>query len=81
MRKKLPKMGSIVRTPDGDAEVVGTNGLTEKVKVKAELPDGTYEMRVYKMAEVKPKGRRAAPAVVEEVEVEIDEEIKALLDE
>jgi hypothetical protein len=81
MRKKLPRMGSVVRTPDGDAEVVGTNGLTEKVKVKAELPDGTYEMRVYKMSEVRPKGKRAAAAAVEEAEVEIDEEMKALLDE
>jgi cell fate regulator YaaT (PSP1 superfamily) len=80
MRKKLPKMGAVVKTPDGNAEVVATNGLTEKVKVKAELPDGSFEIRVYGISEIRPLGKNAV-VVAEEVDIEIDEEIKSLLDE
>ncbi|MDL2238172.1 stage 0 sporulation family protein [Christensenellaceae bacterium OttesenSCG-928-K19] len=82
MRKKLPRNGVTVKTPDGDAEVVDTNALTGRVKVKAELPDGSFEMRRYELAEIKIKGKREkAVAAAEEVVVEIDEEMKSLLDE
>jgi len=80
MRKKLPKTGAIVKTPDGKAEVTGTNGLKGTIKVRAELPDGTFEMRTYHISEVQPENKRAVMAEEDE-EVEIDEEIRSLLDE
>jgi cell fate regulator YaaT (PSP1 superfamily) len=80
MRKKMPRMGAKVKTPDGMAEVVDTNSLSEKVRAKIELPDGSFEVRTYNMDEVKVKGRNAVQAS-EKVEVEVDEEIKSILDE
>ena len=80
MRKKLPRVGSVVKTPDGDAEVVETNPLTEKVKAKIALPDGSFEARAYALTEIKIKGKRGVPAK-EEPEIVVDEEIKSLLDE
>ncbi len=80
MRRKLPRVGSMVKTPDGNAEVVDTNGLTEKIKVKIILPDGSFDIRTFDMSEVKVKGKPAPVTVVEE-EIIIDEEIKSILDE
>lgn len=80
MRRKLPRIGAMVKTPDGMAEVVETNGLTEKVKVKVALPDGSFDIRTYRMDEVWVKGKKAVQAAVEE-EIVIDEEIKSILDE
>ncbi|HBU13248.1 MAG TPA: stage 0 sporulation protein [Clostridiales bacterium] len=80
MRKKLPRNGVKVKTPDGEAEVADTNALTQKVKVRAELPDGSYEMRTYLLSEIKIPGKKAV-AAAEEVAIEIDDEIKSILDE
>lgn len=78
MRKKLPRIGAAVETCDGTAEVVDTNALTEKVRAKRTLPDGTPEIREYDLADVKIKNKRAAQAAETE-EVVVDEEIKNLL--
>jgi len=80
MRRKLPRIGAIVKTPDGEAEVIESNGLTEKVKVKVELPDGTFDVQTYNIKDIRVKGKNAVVAA-EKVEVEIDEEIKSILDE
>jgi cell fate regulator YaaT (PSP1 superfamily) len=80
MRKKLPRLGGMVKTPDGEAEVVEANALTGKVKAKIALPDGTFEARIYPLSDIRIKGKRSA-AVAEEAEVVVSEEIKPLLDE
>lgn len=80
MRKKLPRNGSAVKTPDGEADVVETNALTEAVKCKVALPDGTFDLRTYKLSEIRMKGRPAPPPR-EEAEPELGEEIKSILDE
>lgn len=79
-RKKLPKNGAMVKTPEGDAEVMDSSALTEKVKCKVALPDGTFGIRTFPLSEIKVKGRKAVVAE-EEIDVIIDEEIKSLLDE
>ena len=38
-RKKLPRPGALVETPDGKAEVLDVNVLKESVKVRLEVPD------------------------------------------
>lgn len=80
MRRKMPRNGSLVKTQDGEVEVVDTNMLKEEVKCKVALPDGSFDLRVYKLSDVQIKGKRAV-AAAEEVEIVIDEEIKLLLDE
>ncbi len=84
-RKKLPRNGTAVRTPDGEGDVVETNSLTERVKVKRLLPDGTYDLTTYPLDQIKFEKRGGKkdtpPEVVAEEEVVLDEEIKSLLDE
>ena len=79
-RCRLPRIGTTVKTPDGNAEVVETNCLTEKVKVKIALPDGSFDVRAFDLAEIKIKGKKA-PAPEPEEEIVLDEEMKSLLDE
>ncbi|MEF9863416.1 MAG: stage 0 sporulation family protein [Christensenellaceae bacterium] len=78
-RRKLPRMGSIIKTQDGDAEVISTNSLSEKIRAKHILPDGTYEINDYRLEDVVIKRKNNAPIIEEEIV--IDEEIKSLLDE
>ncbi|MEA5003300.1 MAG: stage 0 sporulation family protein [Christensenella sp.] len=80
MRKKLPRVGAIVMTCDGEACVIDTNALTEKIRAKRILPDGTFEIREYDLADIKVNRnkRPGAPAPAEE-EAASDEEIKNLL--
>ncbi len=80
MRRKLPRNGSVVKTPDGEAEVMDTNVLTEKVKVKLALKDGTFSVEEYDLSEIVVKSRKKEAPVKEE-EVIVDEEIKSLLDD
>lgn len=82
MRRKLPRLGSSVKTPDGDGEVVDTNALTEKVKVRRVLADGTFEYVTYDFSEIKTKGNRPKEGQKrEDKEVPSEEEIKSLRDE
>ncbi|MEA4854707.1 MAG: stage 0 sporulation family protein [Christensenella sp.] len=80
MRKKLPRLGAMVKTLDGEAEVTETNPLTEKVKVKKKLPDGSFDIREYDLKDIRMKSRKVAASEAEE-EIVIDEEMKTLLDE
>ncbi|MGI6153829.1 MAG: PSP1 domain-containing protein [Christensenellaceae bacterium] len=79
-RKKLPKTGSTIKGPDGEAEVISSNALTEQVKCKIELPDGSFDIRVYPLSEIKMKRKKNA-RVEKDIDETIDEEIKSLLDE
>ena len=85
MRKKLPRVGHTVKTPDGEGDVVDTNALTEKVKVKLPLEDGTFEYATYDLSEIRVKGNRQKEQRKKEKggeeAVVLDEEIKSMLDE
>ena len=50
--KKLPKIGAIVKTPDGEGEVDGIETLKERVKVKIKNEEG-YTYKRYDVNEIK----------------------------
>lgn len=57
-RKLMPKLGKEVSTPDGRGVVTENNILRERVKVRIMLPDGTYDLKEYPLAQI---GRLDAP--------------------
>ncbi|WP_249284699.1 PSP1 domain-containing protein [Luoshenia tenuis] len=59
--KKMPRVGSEINTPDGAGLVLGNNLVRERVKVRIPLPDGTFDLREYSIAEINrgPVERRA----------------------
>ena len=62
MRKQMPKLGKEVTTPEGMAgTAVENNILTEKTKVKLNLPDGTVDIREYPFRELLYKARPGQP--------------------
>jgi Uncharacterized homolog of PSP1 len=78
MRHKLPKMGSIIKTPDGDAEVVEANAITEMVTAKVILPDNTVAMKKYTLADIEVVKMSSGG---EEEDIVVSEEMKSILDE
>ncbi|GAA0121122.1 MAG: stage 0 sporulation family protein [Clostridium argentinense] len=52
IRKKLPKVGSIVNTPYGEGEVMSNSVIKESVKVKVKLKDGEDELKVVKIEDL-----------------------------
>ena len=52
-RKKMPKIGSVIETIDGNAEVVEHDILKERVRAKIELPDGSFDARYYDLSDIK----------------------------
>ena len=59
MRKKLPKIGSTIDTVmDGKVEVVETNPITEKIRAKVQLPDGTFDIRTYSLLDIRERGKK-----------------------
>ncbi|MEG0783885.1 MAG: stage 0 sporulation family protein [Christensenella sp.] len=58
MRRKLPRVGHTIKTPQGEGLVVDANVLTEKVKVKMQLEDGTFEYVLYTLEELKVTGNK-----------------------
>ena len=77
VRKKMPKVGSEVRTPDGIGIVMENNVLSEVSKVKITLPDNTIAVREYRLGTL---GVRVTAADEDAQDVPVDEEIKSLLD-
>lgn len=81
---KLPGIGSIVLTPDGEGTVIETNVLLEKVKVKIKNPsDNTEELKICNITEVtKIKEKRSLKEQLEgnvqRQEGLLDEELQQL---
>ncbi|MEX1307512.1 MAG: stage 0 sporulation family protein [Eubacteriales bacterium] len=80
MKEKMPPIGTRVKTPDASGTVVENNPITEKVKVKTELPDGSFDLTEYPLSDIKfkpfkPRRKR------NETDEKLDDEIKKLLDE
>lgn len=51
--KKLPKMGAIVKTEDGEGTVDGVETLKERIRVKIKDSDGEYFYKKYDAKDVK----------------------------
>lgn len=58
-REKMPAVNREVVTPDGAGIVVENNMLTEKVKVKMQLDDGSFDVREYHLSELRIQGKTA----------------------
>ena len=58
-RKKMPKQGSEVMTPEGPGTVIENNVLMEKCKVKIRLKDGTVTAKTFSVSELNVKERGA----------------------
>ena len=52
MRKKLPRNGSNVKTPDGIGVAMESNPISLLIKVRIQKPDETFEIREYKLDEI-----------------------------
>ncbi len=79
IKRRMPPNGQSVRTPDGQGIVVDSNLIKETVRVKMELPDGTFDISEYPVSDIKFK--RARQQREENGEEVLDDEIKKLLDE
>ncbi|MDR3293630.1 MAG: stage 0 sporulation family protein [Clostridiales bacterium] len=53
MFKEMPRVGSNAVTPDGEGTVEGNDILRQTSKIRVKLADGTYDMRVYKLNDLK----------------------------
>lgn len=75
IRKKLPRVGSIVTTPDGQGEVVENSVVMECVKVKIPVGD-EEEVRVYSIQDVTiVNGSMEGEVVDENIVIEQDEDV------
>ena len=71
--KRLPKIGAIVKTEDGEGVVEGVETLKERLRVKLKDDSGEYYYKKYDAKDVK---------IIKNIEEEvIDEEEKANLKE
>jgi len=61
-RKRMPRIGREVTTPDGAGTVMENNLLRERVKVKVLLPDGTFDLREYPLADIRREDPRRVDA-------------------
>lgn len=77
LRKLLPKVGSVIHTWDGDAEVVETNAITESVRAKIILPDNSVEMKTYTLKDI----QGGFTNTNDDEEIELDDDMKSILDE
>lgn len=83
-RRRMPKLGSTVKTPDGEGVVIENNAITEKVRVKITLPDESFDIKTFELADVQFAGRgcpRAVEADDEPAPKELDDEVRSLLDD
>ena len=76
IRKRLPKIGSIVNTPDGQGEVIENSVVNESVKVKIKTQDDDDEPRIYRIEQVTiVTGSTEGDASDENIEIEKDENV------
>lgn len=52
INKILPRDGSRVMTPEGEATVMDSNALTQMVRVRIMLKDGTADMRIFPLDKI-----------------------------
>ncbi|MGL4991651.1 MAG: PSP1 domain-containing protein [Sarcina sp.] len=76
IRKKLPKVGSIVETPDGIGEVIYNSAVKENVKVKIKTNNEEGFIEYYKISTIKlVSGKYEADEQESELKLEITDDI------
>jgi cell fate regulator YaaT (PSP1 superfamily) len=78
-RKRMPKPGSMVSSPDGEGVVLENNAVTETVRIKIALPDEGIDIKTFRLDEIRFKG--SPPPKEPDPEPDLDEEIKSLLED
>jgi cell fate regulator YaaT (PSP1 superfamily) len=74
IRKRLPRVGAIVDTPDGKGEVVSNSVVKELLKVKIRTRDGEEIIREYKIDKITLiSGGYEGTIDEEEIEIEIQD--------
>lgn len=76
MYKKMPKVGSRARTPDGEGVVESNDILKQQVKVKIMDKDGSFDVKTYDLKDVSARVHQS----VEPDDSSDDEELKKLED-
>ncbi len=56
MKKKMPRTGKEIQTPDGVGIAVENNAITERTRVRLTMPDGTVELREYHYTQLAKPG-------------------------
>lgn len=80
--KKMPKIGSEVKTPDGSGTVISNNMLKMLVRVKIEKNDGTLLFKEYPLASIKGGKYNKVEDIDDKIDSsDNDGDIKELLDE
>ncbi len=79
-RKRMPKLGSTVMSPEGEGVVIDNNAVTETVRIRITLPDESIDVKTFKLEEIRFKGRPFC-APEPDNDSSLDEEIKSLLDD
>lgn len=78
-RKRMPKPGSTVTSPDGEGVVLENNAVTETVRIRITLPDESIDVKTFRLDEIRFKG--GPPPREPDPEPDLDEEIKSLLED
>ena len=76
MYKKMPKVGSRAKTPDGEGVVESNDILKQQVKVKIMDKDGSFDVKTYDLKDVSARVHQS----VEPDDSSDDEELKKLED-
>jgi cell fate regulator YaaT (PSP1 superfamily) len=68
MFKKMPKLKSPAKTPDGEGIVIGHDMLREEVKVRFVHHDGSSEIKTYPLSAINAKFKQSVEEVTDDVE-------------
>lgn len=74
--KKMPKIGSEVKTPEGKATVIANNMLKLLVRVKIDKGEGNFVYNEFPLKDIKVEKRNRE----EDVDDKVDNDVKELLD-
>lgn len=77
-RRRMPRVGSTVISPDGEGVALENNAVTETVRIKITLPDGTIDVKTFKLEEIQFAGHMND---ADNGDTPLDEEIKSMLDD
>ena len=64
--KKLPRVGKDVVTPDGTGVITEINAIRERVKVRIHASDGSFDIREYRIEEVRRPSAEEGVAIREQ---------------